>query len=84
MLLSRRQFLSLSGATALIATCSPQAMLGQSLFNRPQQASSAILEGMQGLPQQKNMIGVSDQYDYPTRGIFRLAPGAICCWSGSV
>lgn len=56
MLLSRRQFLGLSGATALIATCSPQAMLGQSLFNRPQQASSAILEGMQGLPQQKNMM----------------------------
>ncbi len=56
MLMNRREFLSLSGATALVATCTPQVMLGQSPLNRPRQTSSALLKSMQGLPQQKNLL----------------------------
>lgn len=56
MLMNRRQFLSLSSATALVATCSPNGVLGQSLLHRPQRASSEILQNMQGLPQQKDLL----------------------------
>lgn len=56
MLMNRRQFLSLSGATAVVATCTPQGMLGQSLLNRPEPTSSALLKSMQDLPQRKNRL----------------------------
>ncbi len=56
MLMNRRQFLGLTGATALVATCTPSVTLGQSLLNRPQQTFAAMLKNMQGLPQQKNML----------------------------
>ncbi len=56
MLMNRRQFLGLTGATALVATCTPSATLGQSLLNRPQQTFAAMLKNMEGLPQQKNML----------------------------
>ena len=56
MLMNRRQFLGMTGATTLVAVCSPNALLGQSLLNHPQQASSAALKSMQALPQQKNRL----------------------------
>lgn len=56
MLMNRRQFIGLTGATALVATCAPNGVLGQSFLNRPQYASSAMLKSMQGLPQQKNLL----------------------------
>lgn len=56
MLLNRRQFLGITSATTLVAVCSPNALLGQSLLNHPQQGSSATLKTMQALPQQKNRL----------------------------
>lgn len=56
MLMNRRQFLSMSGTTALMAACSPQALTAQSLVQRPQQNVSATLKAMQHLAQQRNRL----------------------------
>lgn len=56
MLMNRRQFLGLTGTTALVATCVPHGILGQTLLHRPQHASAAMLTDMHGLPQQQNML----------------------------
>lgn len=56
MLMNRRQFLSMTGATALVAVCSPQALTAQPLAHHPQQQASATLKAMQDLGQQKNKL----------------------------
>ena len=56
MLVNRRQFLGMSGATALVAVCSPQALAAQPLVQRPQQNVSATLKAMQQLAQQRNRL----------------------------
>lgn len=56
MLINRRQFLGLTSAGALVATCYPQALLGQSLPNQPRQTTPTILSGMRALPEQKNRL----------------------------
>ena len=56
MLMNRRQFLGLSGATALVATCYPNITLGHALLSHPQQSSAEMLKSMQGLLQQKNLL----------------------------
>ncbi len=56
MLMNRRQFLGRSGATALVAVCSPQALAAQPLVQRPQQNVSATLKAIQQLAQQRNRL----------------------------
>lgn len=56
MLMNRRQFLGMTSTTALVAVCSPNALLGQSLLDHPQQGSSVTLKTMQELPQRKNRL----------------------------
>lgn len=57
MIMNRRQFLSISGATALVAVCSPNALSAQqSLASRPQPSASATLKTMQNLAQQKDRL----------------------------
>lgn len=54
--MNRRQFLSMTGPAALVATCSSNVLFGQSIINHPQQTFSATLKNMQKLPQQKNLL----------------------------
>lgn len=56
MLLNRRQFLSMTGATALVAVCSPQALAAQPLAHYPRQQISVTLKAMQDLARQKNKL----------------------------
>lgn len=56
MLMNRRQFLSMTGATALVAVCSPQALAAQPLAHYPRQQISATLKAMQDLARQKNKL----------------------------
>lgn len=59
MLLSRRQFLSLSGTAALIATCSPNALsLQQPIAHHRQHnpSGTAALSTLRNLAQQKNRL----------------------------
>ncbi len=56
MLVNRRQFLGMSGATALVAVCSPQALAAQPLTQGAQQNVSATLKAMQQLAQQRNRL----------------------------
>jgi len=56
MLINRRQFLGMSGATALVAACSPQALAVQPLTHGPQQNVSTTLKAMQQLAQQRNRL----------------------------
>ncbi|AEJ02827.1 histidine decarboxylase [Nitrosomonas sp. Is79A3] len=56
MLMNRRQFLGMSGATALVAVCSPQALTAQTLTHGAQQNVSATLKAMQQLAQQRNRL----------------------------
>ncbi|WP_177198086.1 pyridoxal-dependent decarboxylase [Nitrosomonas communis] len=56
ILMNRRQFLGLSSATALVATCYPNITLGHALLSHPQQSSAEMLKSMQGLSQQKNLL----------------------------
>ncbi|MDV6344956.1 pyridoxal-dependent decarboxylase [Nitrosomonas sp. Is37] len=56
MLMNRRKFPGLSGATARVATCYPNVTLDQTSLSQPQKLVAEVLKGMQGLPQQKNML----------------------------
>lgn len=57
MLLSRRKFMGLAGATALVATCSPNALSNNPLFNTPAGTPPADqLKGLQGLPLQRDLL----------------------------
>lgn len=56
MLMNRRQFLSMTGATALVAVCSPQALTAQSVAHPLKQNASATLKAMQDLARQKNKL----------------------------
>jgi len=56
MLMTRRQFLAMSGATALVAVCSPQTLAAQPLTHGTQQNVSATLKAMQQLAQQRNRL----------------------------
>ncbi|MBS0298952.1 MAG: histidine decarboxylase [Proteobacteria bacterium] len=55
MLMNRRQFLSISGATALVAACSPQALTAQPLAHHHSQFKApATLNALQNLMRQKD------------------------------
>lgn len=57
MLMNRRQFLRMSGATALVAVCSPNALSApQSPPHRLQQKVSTTLKTMQNFARQKNRL----------------------------
>lgn len=57
MLINRRNFLGMAGATAMVATCSPNALLSQTLQNLPQtKTSPALLDSMLQLPRQREML----------------------------
>ncbi len=57
MIMNRRQFLSISGATTLVAVCSPNALSAQQSFvHRPHPSASATLKTMQNLAQQKDRL----------------------------
>lgn len=57
MLLSRRKFLGLAGTTALVATCSPNALSNLPLLNTtPRTSPTNRLKGMQGLPLQRDQL----------------------------
>ena len=55
MLMNRRQFLSMSGAAALIAVCSPNALAVPSSPD-PKSTASDILKAMRNLAQQKSRL----------------------------
>lgn len=58
MSMNRRQFLSMTGATALVAVCSPTALSEQSPAQHAWPGASATLKAMQNLKQQKKrMLG---------------------------
>ncbi len=55
MLMNRRQFLSMTGATALVAVCSPQALAAQPLAHRHSQSKApATLKTLQNFMRQKD------------------------------
>ncbi|WP_339389441.1 pyridoxal-dependent decarboxylase [Nitrosomonas sp. Nm33] len=54
--MNRRKFPGLSGATARVATCYPNVTLDQTSLSQSQKLVAEVLKGMQGLPQQKNML----------------------------
>ncbi|MBS0423594.1 MAG: histidine decarboxylase [Proteobacteria bacterium] len=55
MLMNRRQFLSISGATALVAACSPQVLTAQPLSHHHSQFKApATLNALQNLMRQKD------------------------------
>jgi glutamate/tyrosine decarboxylase-like PLP-dependent enzyme len=56
MLMNRRQFLSISGATACMAACSPQALATQTLTRAPQQNAATALKAMRHLSQQRSRL----------------------------
>lgn len=59
MLMNRRQFLSMTGATALVAVCSPHALAAQPLAHRQSQSKApAALHALADLARQKdNLLG---------------------------
>ena len=57
MLMNRRQFLSMTGATALVAVCSPHALAAQPLAHRQSQPKApADLNALQNLARQKDKL----------------------------
>ncbi len=57
MQISRRKFLGMAGATAMVATCSPNALSDHPLFNIPPNTSpSERLKSLHGLPLQKDQL----------------------------
>lgn len=72
MLISRRKFLGLSGATTLIATCSPNALADHPLFNIPPGAlPSDRLKNLQGLPLQRDqLLGYPINMTIPPKAFF--------------
>lgn len=57
MLMNRRHFLSVSGATALVAVCSPQALTAQSLSHHHSQPKAPVsLKAMRALARQKDKL----------------------------
>ena len=57
MLMNRRQFLSMTGATALVAVCSPHALAAQPLAHRQSQPKApAALHALEGLARQKDKL----------------------------
>lgn len=72
MLISRRKFLRMAGATALVATCTPNTLWGQSLLKTCQpQASPSALTGMQALsPQREMLLGYPINMEIPPAEFF--------------
>ncbi|MBP9871821.1 MAG: twin-arginine translocation signal domain-containing protein [Nitrosomonas sp.] len=74
MSMNRRQFLSMTGATALVAVCSPTALSEQSPAQHAWPGASATLKAMQNLKQQKKTNAwLSHQHGNSGRRVFCLA-----------
>lgn len=72
MLISRRKFLGMAGAGAAVATCAPNALLGQALPNLPHaKGATFALERMQQLLAQREMLlGYPLNMEIPPAGFF--------------
>lgn len=72
MPITRRKFLGLTGAAALVATCSPHAFSGQPLLNaRPDHFTAPDLKGLQALARQRtSMLGYPVNMNFPPAAFF--------------
>ncbi|HBV21878.1 MAG TPA: histidine decarboxylase, partial [Nitrosomonas sp.] len=72
MFITRRKFLGLTGAATLIATCSPNALTGQTLPNElPDYAVSSDLKRLYALTRQRtSMLGYPINMNYPPAAFF--------------
>lgn len=73
MHISRRQFLGMTSAATLIATCSPHALAGHRLLNGQQEETPMFpdLKGLETLAKQRNvMLGYPVNMNFPPEAFF--------------